>query len=69
MICDRSDYEWTRLKIDELGLLARVSEVLLSPAFEEVDPADLASWVLEDGLQVRVQLQLHKLIWGDKPGV
>ena len=69
VICDRGDYEWTRLKIDELGLLARVSEVLLSPAFEELDPADLAAWVLEDGLQVRVQLQLHKLIWGDKPGV
>lgn len=69
VICGRGDYEWTRLKMDELGLQGRVSEILLSPSFGELEPADLAAWVLEDGLRVRVQLQLHKLIWGDLPGV
>ena len=69
VVCNRGDYEWSRLKIDELGLRDRVSDVLLSPAHGELDPADLAGWVLADGLRVRVQLQLHKLIWGDQPGV
>ena len=69
VLCNRGDYEWARLKMDELGLAARVCEVLFSPSFGELEPAELAAWVLEDRLRVRVQLQLHKLIWGDQPGV
>lgn len=69
VVCDRADYDWARLKIDELNLTARVSDVLLSPAVGELDPAELAAWVLADGVDVRLQLQLHKIIWGDRPGV
>jgi len=66
VLLDRSDYEWTRDVIARESLSQRVSEVLLSPVHGELLPRELVSWVLEDGLKVRVQLQLHKYIW--KPG-
>lgn len=68
VIRDRRDYEWSRDRLRGLDLSARVGEVLFSPSHGELPPADLAGWVLDDGLRVRVQLQLHKLIWGDVPG-
>jgi 7-carboxy-7-deazaguanine synthase len=68
VICDRADYQWARLRIDEHDLPARVGEVLLSPSHEALPPAELASWILDDGLDVRMQLQLHKFVWGDVPG-
>lgn len=69
VICGREDYEWANFKVDELGLLERVSDVLYSPSFGLVEPAELASWILQDSRPVRFQLQLHKILWGDKPGV
>ncbi|NNK52190.1 MAG: 7-carboxy-7-deazaguanine synthase QueE, partial [Xanthomonadales bacterium] len=48
--------------------LADYCEVLFSPAWGLLDPAELAEWILEDQLPVRFQLQLHKLLWGDQPG-
>lgn len=68
VVCDRGDYEWARLKIAELSLVQRVDEVLLSPSHGVLPARELAEWVLADGLDVRVQLQLHKFIWGDVPG-
>lgn len=68
VICNRGDYEWARSKIIEFGLVERVQEVLLSPSHGVLPTADLASWILSDGLRVRLQMQMHKLIWGDKPG-
>lgn len=68
VICDRRDYEWSQLKMDELGLQDKVSEILFSPSHEQLSRRELAEWILEDGLQVRLQLQLHKFIWGDEPG-
>ncbi|MEE4279837.1 MAG: 7-carboxy-7-deazaguanine synthase QueE [Halieaceae bacterium] len=68
VICDRGDYEWARFKLDELGLVGRVSDVLFSPSFGELSPRQLAEWILEDRLPVRLQLQLHKLLWDDEPG-
>ena len=68
VICDRTDYEWVRMKLDEYKLGSRVAEVLLSPSFEELQARELAEWVLEDRLCVRVQIQLHKLLWGNEPG-
>ena len=44
-------------------------DVLFSPSYEEVDPDHLARWILEDNLNVRMQMQLHKIIWGEKKGV
>ena len=69
VITDRVDYEWSRFKIDTLQLNARVGEVLFSPVYEMLQPSRLADWILADGLNVRMQVQLHKLLWGDKPGV
>ena len=69
VITDRVDYEWARFKIDTLKLNARVGEVLFSPVYELLQPSLLADWILADGLNVRMQIQLHKLLWGDKPGV
>ncbi|MEJ6669390.1 MAG: 7-carboxy-7-deazaguanine synthase QueE [Pseudomonadales bacterium] len=69
VITDRVDYEWSRFKIDTLQLNARVGEVLFSPVYEMLQPSLLADWILADGLNVRMQVQLHKLLWGDKPGV
>lgn len=68
VLCDRADYEWTRELIRERGL-DRIAPVSLSPVWETLPPTDLARWVLEDRLPVRMQVQLHKILWGDIPGV
>ena len=69
VICNRQDYDWARMKLDEHILLDRVDEVLFSASHEELSSAELADWILDDELNVRLQVQLHKLLWGDKPGV
>ena len=68
VICDRQDYEWARMKLDELDLPSSVTDILFSPSFGQQDATELAEWVLEDRLPVRFQLQLHKLLWKDAPG-
>jgi 7-carboxy-7-deazaguanine synthase len=67
VICSRQDYEWARKEIRSRGMEQEL-DILLSPAWGELDAAELASWVLADRLDVRVQLQLHKILWGDVPG-
>ncbi len=67
VICSRADFDWAVTIIKQYGLLDRCS-VLVSPSFGQVDPAELAQWVLDSGLSLRFQLQLHKLLWGDEPG-
>jgi 7-carboxy-7-deazaguanine synthase len=68
VICDRADYEWARFKIDEYQLSQKVDEILFSPSFNQVNARDLAEWILADNLPVRLQLQLHKLLWNDAAG-
>lgn len=68
VICSRRDYEWSRFKLDELGLAGRVSDVLFSPSHQTLPPRELAEWILADRLPVRLQIQLHKYLWGDVPG-
>lgn len=68
VICSREDYQWARLKIDEYSLVQRVADVLISPSYGQIDPRDLADWVVTDNLPVRFQLQLHKILWDDTPG-
>lgn len=68
VICDRRDYEWAKAKIDQYDLRNRVAEVLLSPSFGQVAYKDLAQWIIDDRLPVRMQVQLHKIIWGAEPG-
>ncbi len=62
----REDYEWARERIREHGLAERVRAVLLSPVFGKIDPRDIVTWMLEDKLQARFQLQMHKFIWDPK---
>ncbi|MFV8784340.1 7-carboxy-7-deazaguanine synthase QueE [Microbulbifer sp. SA54] len=69
VICDRGDYDWARFTLDQYRLSERVGEVLFSPSYEQLPARQLAEWIIEDGLPVRMQLQLHKLLWGDIPGV
>jgi 7-carboxy-7-deazaguanine synthase len=68
VICDRNDYEWSKAKVDQYDLLSRVGEVLFSPSFAQVKYEELAEWIIQDRIQVRMQVQLHKIIWGNKPG-
>jgi 7-carboxy-7-deazaguanine synthase len=67
VICSRKDYEWARAEIRSRQLEQKL-DVLISPAWGQVDATELAGWVLADRLNVRVQLQLHKVLWGDVPG-
>jgi 7-carboxy-7-deazaguanine synthase len=67
VICDRADYEWSRAKLAELALPARCT-VLFSPSANQLEPRELADWILEDRLPVRFQMQLHKVLWGNVPG-
>ena len=69
VVRDRADYEWACGVISERGLADRLEEgslraLLMSPVWGEMELEPLASWILEDGLPVRLQLQVHKLIWG-----
>lgn len=68
VLCDREDYEWARFKLDEYQLQKKVTDVLFSPSFGQLQGRQLAEWILEDNLPVRLQLQLHKLLWDDEPG-
>lgn len=63
----RTDYEWAKSILAEYALTERC-EVLFSPVFGTLDPAELADWIIEDRLQVRFQLQLHKILWGEEKG-
>jgi 7-carboxy-7-deazaguanine synthase len=67
VVCSRSDYEWSRAKVRELKLAERCS-VLFSPSHEQLAARDLADWILADRLPVRLQIQLHKYLWGNVPG-
>ena len=67
VICGRTDYEWSRKKLRELALPSGCT-VLFSPSHEQLPARELADWILEDRLPVRMQIQLHKYLWGNVPG-
>ena len=60
VLLDRADYEWSR---DLLQKISPSTQVLFSPVYDELDLKDLSQWILEDRLAVRLQTQLHKVIW------
>lgn len=68
VLCSREDYEWARMQIAQHRLADKVAEILFSPSFTELAPRDLADWIIADNLPVRMQLQLHKMIWGEERG-
>jgi 7-carboxy-7-deazaguanine synthase len=63
VIGSREDYIWSKEKITEYNLSERCGTVLFSPIFNRIDPREIVEWLLEDGLNVRFQLQMHKFIW------
>ena len=67
VICSREDFDWSKAYLAEHELTRRC-QVLFSPSFTQVTPTALAEWILADRLEVRFQLQLHKVLWGDVPG-
>lgn len=67
VLCDEADYQWAVEAIRERKL-DLICPILLSPVYDKLDSATLAEWVLRDRLPVRVQIQLHKLLWGEGPG-
>jgi len=67
VLCDQADYNWAK-EICQQHQLTQKCDVLFSPAQAQLSPRDLAEWILRDGLQVRLQLQLHKLLWGSQQG-
>jgi len=68
VLASRHDYDWAKEVIVKKDLSGR-HILLFSPVWNSLSPKTLANWILEDGLQVRIQLQLHKILWGDQRGV
>jgi 7-carboxy-7-deazaguanine synthase len=67
VLCSRADYEWARDLLRARAEPIR-GQVLFSPVWGQVEPRELAEWILADRLDVRLQLQLHKVLWGNEPG-
>ena len=68
VICNRADYDWAKAKMAELNLTQKCP-ILFSPSYHDLPAEQLAAWVLADKLPVRMQVQLHKILWGEKQGV
>ncbi len=69
VVCDRDDFDWAVETVRLYDLIGRVP-VLIGPSFGQVDPTDLTAWVLESNLPLRLQIQLHKILWEpDRRGV
>ena len=67
VLCSREDYDWAKAMLVKYDLIGRL-EILFSVSFGQLSPQELANWIIEDNLQVRFQMQLHKLLWDDEPG-
>jgi 7-carboxy-7-deazaguanine synthase len=67
VICNREDYDWSKsIMLDHR--LTDLCEVLFSPSYQQITAGALADWIIDDRLEVRLQIQLHKYLWGDVPG-
>ncbi|WP_176492747.1 7-carboxy-7-deazaguanine synthase QueE [Nitrosomonas ureae] len=67
VLCNEADYQWAG-EIIRRKQLSQLCPILFSPVYDSLNPATLASWILRDELPVRMQLQMHKLLWGEGPG-
>lgn len=67
VLCNRSDYDWAKQVLAERAIASKCS-VLFSPVYNQVNPTELAEWILHDRLPVRMQVQLHKILWGEIAG-
>jgi 7-carboxy-7-deazaguanine synthase len=64
VVADRADWDFARKVVREYELESRARSILISPAWKQINLQDLAQWIVESGLNLRMQLQLHKHIWG-----
>ncbi|MDO9051414.1 MAG: 7-carboxy-7-deazaguanine synthase QueE [Methylotenera sp.] len=67
VLCSRADYDWAKTILASYKITEKCP-VLFSPVYSQVNPTELAEWVLADRLPVRMQLQLHKILWGEVAG-
>jgi 7-carboxy-7-deazaguanine synthase len=67
VVCHRNDYDWAKEQLSQHQLNERC-EVLFSPIHGQLQPAELAEWIVEDNLPVRMQIQMHKYLWGEEKG-
>lgn len=67
VLCDEEDYTWAKRVLRDREL-TKICPVLFSPTHKQLSPTTLADWILRDNLPVRMQIQLHKLLWGMQPG-
>ena len=67
VICNREDYEWSKDILKKLALDEQC-EILFSPSYHDQKAGELADWIINDRLRVRLQIQSHKYLWGDAPG-
>ena len=67
VLCDEADYQWAKQCLSDRKLTDTCS-VIFSPAQGQISATDLAEWILRDGLKVRLQIQLHKILWGNEKG-
>lgn len=67
VVCSRQDYEWSKNIMNQYAFPKGV-DLLFSPSWQQVKPEELAQWILDDELEVRFQIQLHKILWQDCPG-
>ncbi|HBX61261.1 MAG TPA: 7-carboxy-7-deazaguanine synthase QueE [Methylophaga sp.] len=67
VICNREDYDWAREQLFSLELIDRC-EILFSPVHGDLNPTDLAEWIIADNLPVRMQIHMHKYLWNDAQG-
>jgi len=67
VICNEDDYWWSKQQLEDRQL-AQKCEVFFSPSSDELSPTDLADWIIRDQLPVRLQIQLHKVLWANEAG-
>lgn len=67
VLCDEEDYTWAK-RVLHGRALTKICPVIFSPAYNQLSPTTLADWILRDNLQIRMQIQLHKLLWGTQQG-
>ncbi len=67
VICNEADYQWSKEILKQYNL-TEICEVLFSPSYQQIKAGELADWILQDQLSVRMQIQLHKYLWGEVPG-
>ncbi len=65
VIADKQDYKWSKNIIEKYKLTQKCN-VLMSPSYNKIKPIDISKWILDDGLDVRFQIQLHKIIWDEE---